>query len=73
MRPGPRPQEGFSLVLKRQLGCGGRGSEVGVSPCVEAAFVAPAARAGAFPSLLAPAFIFFFYNYQSSYFNEEMT
>lgn len=73
MRPGPRPQEDYFLVLKRQLGCGGRDAEVGVSACVEAAFVAPAARAGAFPSLLAPAFFFFFYNYQSSYFNEEMT
>ena len=45
-------------MLKRQLGCCGLGAEVGVSAYVCAAFMATAAAAGAFLSLLNPEYIY---------------
>ena len=80
-------QEDYSRVLKRQLGCCGLGTEVGVSAYVCAAFMATADAAGAFLSLLNPEYMYvcvYIYTYiyiyiyvyiylHFSYFNEEMT
>lgn len=60
-------------MLKRQPGCCGWGAEVGVSACVWAAFVATAAGAGTFLSLLDPECIYIYIYLEFSYFNEEMT